>query len=93
MHQEQQTEEASDFCHVSEDERSYSQKVDHCLNSQSYVADEEHYFCMSVAETLRRFSSRQRAEAKLKIQQILYDTEFGPNSAEHVTTFEDNFME
>ncbi|XP_015600754.1 transcription factor Adf-1 [Cephus cinctus] len=92
-YQEQSSEEAADFCHVSEDDRSHLQKVDHCLNSQSYVADEEHYFCMSVAETLRRFTSRQRAEAKLKIQQILYDIEFGPDSTENVTTFENTFME
>ncbi|XP_012253582.2 uncharacterized protein LOC105684639 isoform X2 [Athalia rosae] len=88
-YQEQSMDESPDLYHVSEDTRSYSQRADQCLNSQSYVADEQHYFCMSVAETLRRFTQRQSAEAKLKIQQILYETEFGEANA----VFEDAFID
>lgn len=87
-YQEQSIQGAPDLYQVSDDTRSYSQRTDHSINSQSYVADEQHYFCMSVAETLRRFTQRQSAEAKLKIQQILYETEFGNAS----TAFEDAFI-
>lgn len=87
--QEQSIEESPDVYQVSDDTRSYTQRTEHCINSQSYVADEQHYFCMSVAETLRRFTQRQSAEAKLKIQQILYEIEFGDAN----TTFEDAFID
>ncbi|XP_046419359.1 transcription factor Adf-1-like [Neodiprion fabricii] len=87
--QEQSMEETPELYHVSNDTRSYSQKTDQCISSQSYVADEQHYFCMSVAETLRRFTQRQSAEAKLKIQQILYETEFSNAN----TAFEDAFID
>ena len=51
--------------------------------TESFIADDNHYFCMAVAETMRRFPSRQKAEAKLKIQQLLFDIEFNSNSSKN----------
>lgn len=40
--------------------------------------DEEGHFGQQVAATLRRYTPRQRALAKLRIQQVLTDVEFPP---------------
>ncbi|XP_043463861.1 transcription factor Adf-1-like [Leptopilina heterotoma] len=71
-------EDVGEFVPVSEGEENYSQRMD---QTESFIADDNHYFCMSIAETLRRFSTRQRAEAKLKMQQLLFDVEFNYSSS------------
>lgn len=38
--------------------------------------DEEELFVLHVAATLRRFTNRQKAIAKLRIQQVLVEVEF-----------------
>ena len=38
--------------------------------------DEESHFCQQVAATLRRFTTRQKAFAKLQIEQVLVNVEF-----------------
>lgn len=40
--------------------------------------DEEGYFGKHISETLRRFNARQKALAKLQIQQVLLQLEFPP---------------
>lgn len=42
-----------------------------------HVYDSEEKFLLSCAPALSRFTNRQKALARLKIQQILYDIEFG----------------
>ena len=76
----------TDFVPVSDGEENFGQRVDH---RESFIADDNHYFCMSVAETLRRFPSRQRAEAKLKIQQLLFNVEFSYNNSTKNDSFEE----
>lgn len=76
--QDSPIEDVGEFVPVSEGEENYSQRVD---QTESFIADDNHYFCMSIAETLRRFSTRQRAEAKLKMQQLLFDVEFNYSSS------------
>ena len=45
---------------------------------QSQVTeDEESHYAKQVAATLRRFDNRQKALAKLHIQKLLLDIEFG----------------
>ena len=38
--------------------------------------DEEGHYGQQIAATLRRFTPRQKAIAKMKIQQMLFDVEF-----------------
>ena len=40
--------------------------------------DEETHFGLQVAATIRRFNPRQKALAKLRIEQVLVDVEFPP---------------
>ena len=44
--------------------------------SKTEECDEDGYFGQQIAATLRRFTPRQKAIAKLRMQQILVDTEF-----------------
>ena len=44
--------------------------------------DEEEFFGRHVAATLRRFSLRQRAQAKMRIQRVLTDVEFPDEPSE-----------
>lgn len=43
------------------------------------VNDEEGYFGQVIAATIRRLTPRQKAMAKLRIQQVLTDIEFPPD--------------
>ena len=47
-------------------------------DKQKGQLDEETHFGLQVAETLRRFNSKQRALAKLQIDQVLFNVEFPP---------------
>ena len=47
-------------------------------DKQKRQLDEETHFGLQVAETLRRFSSKQKALAKLQIDQVLFNVEFPP---------------
>ena len=46
--------------------------------SHTTEEDEDGLFGRQLAATLRRFPSHQKAVAKLRIQQLLMDIEFGP---------------
>ena len=48
----------------------------HDLNQRKKRVDEDELFGRSIAATLRRFSYRQKAHAKLKIQSLLLGIEF-----------------
>lgn len=57
-------------------QRAKADEVADCENSVRTNADELEYFVMSVAQTMRRFTPKQQAVTKLKIQQLLLDVEF-----------------
>lgn len=44
--------------------------------SKTEECDEDGYFGQQIAATLHRFTPRQKAIVKLRMQQILVDTEF-----------------
>ena len=47
-----------------------------CQCQSSCTADEEELFGQAIADTLCRFNLRQRAVAKLRIQNVLMEIEF-----------------
>ena len=57
-------------------QRANSDEVSDCESSVTTSPDDVEYFVMSVAQTMRRFTARQQAVTKLKIQQLLLDVEF-----------------
>lgn len=52
----------------------------HFDEKQPRVLDEEELFGMHIAAVLRRLTNRQKAMARLKIQQVLTDVEFPETS-------------
>ena len=54
----------------------WAQKVTQEEEGKSLMNDEEGHFGMQVAATLRRLTPRQKAIAKLRIDQVLVDVEF-----------------
>jgi hypothetical protein len=48
----------------------------HLDDKQPRLLDEEELFGMHIAAVLRRLSNRQKAMARLKIQEVLTDVEF-----------------
>lgn len=46
-----------------------------------YRSDPDELFLLSCANTLKRLNSKQNAVARLKIQQALYESEFGTQGA------------
>ena len=63
------------------------ESLKHVWDQPSHIAeeDEDGLFGRQLAATLRRFPSHQKAAAKLKIQQILLDTEFGSDMSLEAT--------
>ena len=58
----------------------------HVWDQPSHTAeDEDGLFGWQLAATLRRFPSHQKAAAKLRIQQILMDIEFGTDTSYEAT--------
>ena len=47
---------------------------------QKVIEDEDELFGKQVAMVMRRLSSKQKATAKLRIQQVFLDVEFPPDS-------------
>ena len=45
-------------------------------SSKEIEEDEDTWFCRSIVPTLRKFTPRQNKEARIKIQQLLFDIEF-----------------
>lgn len=43
------------------------------------LMDEEEYFCMSLAASLRRLPKQKSSLLKIKIMQILHEAQFGEN--------------
>ena len=39
--------------------------------------DEDEHFMLSLVPSLRRLSNQKRAQARMRMQQVLYDVEFG----------------
>lgn len=58
-------------------------EIDHSLSTESivtssnHVTDSDERFLLSCAQSLRRLTPKQNGLARLKIQQILYEIEFG----------------
>lgn len=62
------------------DEKSFS---NNCAQPQASLSlnsvDEDDLFCLSIAATLKRLSSREKSSAKLQILQILHELQFSTN--------------
>ena len=41
------------------------------------AVDEDEHFMLSLVPSLRRLSNQKRAQARMRMQQVLYDVEFG----------------
>ena len=41
------------------------------------AVDEDEHFMLSLVPSLRRLSTQKRAQARMRMQQVLYDVEFG----------------
>lgn len=52
--------------------------------------DEDELFCLSVAASLKRFTSKTKASTKIKIQQLLYDAEFDDEQSNLAVMSENN---
>lgn len=63
------------------------ESLKHVWDQPSHVAeeDEEGLFGRQLAATLRRFPSHHKAAAKLRIQQVLLDIEFGSDMSFEAT--------
>ena len=52
--------------------------------ARRHEQDEEELFGKHIAAVLRRFSPRQRAQARLRIEQVLIDVEFPDDTHTHM---------